>query len=708
MRRLAATKVLFGAFALSFGAAVPTITQASGPGSGGGQADLVATIAANPTEVQPGTPVVWTVSVSNAGTGAAAGFDVAFPGADGLGATGAGWTCASVPTTRSGPARTSCHSPGLIAGASSAITIAKTALGTAATYSISATVDAGNVVAESNELNNTATGSYVVPINGPYDFVPHHTVSGGVDAILPSETVTFTTSVDNVGLYPGFTTVTVTDTLPVGFTFVSWTATVVSWVATVGVVSASPGSVSCTPSGEPATGITVTCAGVPNSSGASTTSGSVSIVAQPPVADGLVDYVATDSVTVDADNAFAESDETNNSATGTRSVSNMLPDLAVKMTTTPSTVDPGGVINHQITLANIGTRDAVFAQLRFNSLAGSWIGGGGSGVTCGVIIQTRSGATMGCGVANLAAGTSVTFPLQLRASGLVGTTTTSGNVYVVGAREVPPNADNIASTTATVDTAGAIDLTASVTTSPVVAIGQPTSFAISVTNSGIGVAAATTIDDTLPDGFTFTSGATNVGACTASGQVVSCPIGATAPGRTQILSIFAAAPMAAGTYNDTAVVDPSNAVAESDETNNGANATITVSGAFADLTTSIVGPATIASNGKPVYAVTVTNVGNASADTSSFTVYVRGFDRIDSTVVPAGWTCTTSRTKGAGNYVSCTGGPLGIGANVTVQIVAAGAYGRGAWPVTSAVDPANVIQELSETNNGATFSTTVS
>jgi uncharacterized repeat protein (TIGR01451 family) len=710
VRRVAAVKVMFGAFALSFGAAMPLISSASGPGGGGGgQPDLTVKIAANPAEVQPGAPLVWMVSVTNSGSGAAGGFDVLVPGTDGVGANGIGWTCASAPTTRSGPARTSCHSAGLLAGASSAIAIPKTAAGTAATYTISATADAGNVVAESNETNNTGTGSYVVPINGPYDFVARHTVSGGADPMLPLETVTFTTSVDNVGLYPGFTTVTVSDALPVGFTFVSWTATVVSWVAAVGPVYTSPGSVSCAPAGDPATGVIVTCTGVPNSSGASTAGGSVSIVAQPPAADGLVDYVATDSVAVDADNAINESDETNNTASGTRWVSNMLPDLAVQMSTPPSPIDAGGVINHEITISNTGTREAVFAQLRFTSLAGSWIGGGGSGgVTCGVIFRTRSGATMGCGVANLPAGASVTFPLQLTAPGTVGTTTTSGNVYVVGAREVPPAADNVASTTATVATAGAVDLTAAVLTAPIVAVGQPTSFAISVTNNGIGVAAATTVDNVLPDGFTFTSGATNVGPCTATGQVVSCPIDATAPGRTQILSIFATAPRVAGPYNDNVVVDPSNVVAESDEANNSANAAVTVSAAFADLTTSIAGPATIASNGKPVYAVTITNSGNIAADTSSFTVYVRGFDRIDSTVVPAGWTCTTTRTKGIGNYVSCTGGPLGVGGSATVQIVAAGAYGRGAWPVTSTVDPTNAVQELSEVNNTATLSTTVS
>ena len=683
----------------------PAVMAAGGPG--GGQPDLVVSVAANPAVVQPGAPFQWSVSVGNVGNGASGAFDVLLPPGAGANATGSGWSCVSVPTTRSGPARSLCHTAGLASGASSIITIAQNAPGTAASYSLTANVDTFNVVVESVETNNTATGSYVVPVNGPYDFVPRHTVSGA-DPTLPSETVTFSTSVDNIGLYPGFTTQTVTDTLPIGFAFVSWSATVVRWDPAIGPVSASPGSVSCTPTGSPPAGVVVTCTGVPNSSQSSTEGGSFSIVAQPAPTTALVDYLATDSVMVNSDHALVESNEANNTAIGTRRISNMLPDLAVTMSTSPNPVDAGGVITHTITITNTGMANAPFAQLQFGSLAGVWIGGGGNGAVCGVIFRTRSGPTMGCTVTDLAAGASVSFPLQLTAPGNVGTTTTTASVGVIGTRQAPIGADNSASTTATVAVAGLSDLTISAATAPIVASGQPVAIVVVVNNTGIGTAAPTTVTNTLPNGFAFVSGATGVGACTTAIQVVTCPIDATLPGRSQSWIINATAATAAGSLVDSSVVDPSNLVPESNETNNQSTLPITVSATLPDLMTSIDGPATVASNGKPTYAVTVANSGSAAADNTEFTVFVRGYDRIDAIAPPAGWTCTINRIKNGGNYVYCSsGGALTAGASATVQITAAGAYGKAAWPVTSTVDPANAVLELSETNNTATFTTTV-
>ncbi len=684
------------------GGAIVNAAGGPGGGGGGGLPDLVVGISATPAVVQPGAALVWTVNVGNIGTAAAGAFMVLIPSTAGFGATGAGWSCTSSVGSRSGPARTLCSTTGLAAGASSAFTIAATAVGTAGTYSISATADPvvfGATVAESNETNNDATGSFVVPVNGPFDFVARHLVSSA-DPTLPSEPVTYTTTVDNIGLYPGFTTVTLTDALPVGFTFVSWTATVQN-----GLVFASPGSVSCVPAGDPATGVTVTCTGVPNSSFGSPQGGSVTIVAQPPAAVGLVDYVATDTVSVDSDNVIPESNETNNTATGVRRITNMLPDLAVAMTTSPTPVAPGGVITHDITVTNTGTGNAPTAVVAFGPLAGTWIGGGANGFTCGVLFTTRSGSVMGCTMANLAAGASVTFPLQLTASGLVGTTTTAANVYVVGTRQEVPGPDNVAQTTATIAVAGAVDLSVAVTTTSPVAVHQPTSLFVTVTNSGIGLAAATTVETVLPDGFVFTSGSSSAGLCTATGQVVSCPILETAPKRTQSLVVNTTTPAAGGAFSSTVTVDPAGLVAESDETNNSTVVPITVSGAFADLTTTITGPATSPTNGKPVYSVTVANTGNATADAPAVTLRESGFVKIDSVTAPAGWTCLASRIK---TIVFCNGGSLASGDTVTFQVTVAGAPARGvATSFSSAVDPGNAIQELSETNNTASFTTTV-
>ena len=672
---------------------------ASGPAN---QPDLTVTVTADPAVAVAGALVTWIVNVTNAGGAAAGPFDVSLPiGAIG---SGAGWTCFSVGASRSGPGRAGCHTHGLAAGVSAPISIATTAPGSAGTVSLTATVDSGNAVAESNETNNVATGSYSVPVNGPYDFFATHSAFG-LSPVLPTETVSYTTSVGNQGIFQGFTTVTITDALPVGFSFVSWTAST-TLVSPAGLfTSASPGTVNCTPAGDPSTGVVVTCTGVPNSSGASTQSGQVTIVAQPAATTSPVDYTATDTVTVDSDNAFAESNETNNTASAPVRVSNMLPDLAVAIATETDPVAPGGVITQNVTISNAGLGLAPAAVATFGPFAGTFIGGGGNSATCGVLFTTRSGPAYGCTVTNLAAGASISFPIQMTASGLVGTTTTAVRVATSGAREIPAGPDNFAQASVSVSVPGPVDLTTTVTTGALVAIGQPVPVTVNIANSGIGLAGATTVELTLPTGFTFAPAVND--PCSASGSIVSCAVAPMAPLRGRSFLVNMLASPTAGTFAITTVVDPANAVPESNETNNTGTTPVTVSGAFADLTTSVTGPATATLNSKPNYTITVTNSGNATADAITLTISAPGFARVDSIGAPTGWTCAQGRVRGSSGPVSCTGGTLTVGAKATIQVTPSGAIARGATQITANADPVNAIQELSETNNTSSFTTTI-
>jgi uncharacterized repeat protein (TIGR01451 family) len=686
------------AFALS------QFSPASAAGGSNPQPDLIGSITATPAIVQPGATSQWSVAVTNTGDLAAGAFEVLIPGYGGVGATGTGWSCFSFAQSRSRPARTACQSAGLAAGESATITIPVIASGSAGTYSLTATVDSTTSVAESNETNNAAAGSYVVPVNGPFDFVANHTVLTPANLVLPSETVTFNTEVVNNGLYRGFTTQRITDTLPIGFSFVSFSAFVTPWDPTLGTPVET---VSCSPTGVPETGVVVTCTGVPNSSYATTGGGIVSIVAQAPAAIDLVDYTVSDSVVVDSNSAFIESNETNNTAASAVHVTNKLPDLALQLST-QNPVTAGGIITHSVTISNNGTGVAPTAQMRFTSLAGTWIGGGDAAVTCGTLFTTRSGATRGCTTSDLAAGASVTFPVQLQASGVAGTTTTSGNAYVVGSREVPVGPDNFASTTATVAVGGAVDLSVTASATPATAaVGQPFSLTLAVRNSGIGAASATMVQTTLPVGFVFASGSTIAGSCAAAVQVITCPIATTGPGTSQVYAIELVAPKAAGTFAAVSVVDPDNLAAETDETNNKVSTQIVVSNAFADLIASVSGPTTTPVNGKPVFSVSVSNVGSVAVAAPTVTVSESGFDRIDSIVAPAGWLCSTTRIKNAGNILSCVGGPLAAGSTATISVTTAGAYVRGATAMTANADPANAVQELAETNNASSFTITV-
>jgi uncharacterized repeat protein (TIGR01451 family) len=675
------------------------------------QPDLIGTLTANPAIVQPGAASAWSVVVTNAGNADAGPFQVVFPGSDliwsgtAFTGTGTGWSCGSVAVgSRSPSTSLLCRGVGLAAGASTTVTIPITASQFAGPHSITGFIDSGLTVAESDETNNSLAGSYTVPVNGPFDFVPNHIAISDFNLVLPSEQVTFRTEVVNNGLYRGFTNQTITDTLPVGFTFVSYNAFLTQWDPFFGPPA---GPVVCTPAGDPATGVVVTCTGMPNSSYAFTGGGLVDIVAQAPAATGLVDYIATDSVVVDVNNANIESNETNNTASATVHVTNMLPDLAVQMST-ENPVTASGVINHTITITNTGTGVAPIARLQFSSLAGTWIGGGNATVTCGTLFTTRSSVVRGCNTSNLAPGASVTFPLQLQASGIASTTTTSGNVFVFGSRDVPPGADNFASTTATVAVGGSIDLSVTATATPATsAPGQPVVLNVNVQNNGTGLAAATTAQTTLPTGFAFTSGSTTAGACTAVAQVVSCPLAATSPGATQPYTVNTKASSVAGSFSATTVLDPANVVVESNETNNTVATAVAVSASFADLTTSVSGPATTPMNGKPTFAVTVSNIGNVAADPATVTIGETGFARLDSIVAPAGWTCTPLKNRTTGYSITCAAGPLAASGVATIQVTTAGALLRGVTTVTATADPLNTVQELSKTNNTSSTSITV-
>jgi hypothetical protein len=569
---------------------------------------------------------------------------------------------------------------------------------------MTATVDARLAVVESNETNNSATGSYVVPVNGPFDFVPVHNVAA-LNPTLPTETVSFVTGVGNVGIYTGFTTVTVTDALPVGFTLDSWSSTGLG--------------VNCSPAGDPATGLVVTCTGVPNSVLTATSPpGTVTVVARPPTATGIVDYTASDVVTVDADQAVFESNTINDTATATVHISNDLPDLALDMTTSPDPVDPGGVITEMLTVSNVGTASAATSQVRFTALPGTFIGVAYSGVGCGKASVTRGSYVIACGVLDLAPGASVTFPVQFTASGLIGTYTASAFAGVTSGRSFS-GPESSSSTSSSVVINGPVDLVPTVTmsASPLTA-GQALGIAISVDNTGIGQSAATAVLDVLPDGFSLVpstpadvaAGTGTTATCSAVGQVVTCPVGALPPhGRVDLFLVATAAPTA-GAFTNTVTVDPDALVAESDETNNVAiqSGTVVLPPPLADLATSISAPTSVASNSKPSFTATLSNVGPGVAVNPVWVTSVPGFSKVDSVVAPAGFTCTAQQVKSTtsqGNQVVCTAASLDPGAGVTVRITVSGAFTRGVTSISSTA--VLTAPEVTTTNNRAVVTLTV-
>ncbi|HWJ86390.1 MAG TPA: CARDB domain-containing protein [Cellulomonas sp.] len=197
-----------------------------------------------------------------------------------------------------------------------------------------------------------------------------------------------------------------------------------------------------------------------------------------------------------------------------------------------------------------------------------------------------------------------------------------------------------------------------------------------------------TLQATVRNTGTAASPATTV-AFSLGGQVVgTASVGALAVGAQTTVGVDAGT-KAVGSYPVTVTVDPGGSVAESDETNNVASGTVTVTTgtqpARPDLQVGITGttPAAPTTADAVTVSATVSNSGTGPAPATSVAFAV-GSTAAGTAQVPA----------------------LAAGAQATVS-VSLGARAAGSYTVSGTVDPANQITESNEDNNTGTASFTV-
>ncbi|MEV6269137.1 CARDB domain-containing protein [Kribbella sp. NPDC051936] len=134
-----------------------TVAQAAGP-------DLQVTgITPNPANPAPGAQVTFTVAVNNRGTSAAA---------------------ASVARLVVGTTTLNGNAPSIAAGATANVAISGTWTATNGGATLTATADAGNAVAETNETNNTFTKSMVVGRGAAVPFTSYEAEAGNYTGTL--------------------------------------------------------------------------------------------------------------------------------------------------------------------------------------------------------------------------------------------------------------------------------------------------------------------------------------------------------------------------------------------------------------------------------------------------------------------------------------------------------------------------------------------
>ncbi|MEP6994273.1 MAG: DUF11 domain-containing protein [Acidobacteriota bacterium] len=223
----------------------------------------------------PGSPIVYTITVSNAGPSAVVGASVTdtFPAV----LLSPSWTCVA-------SAGSSCAQPGPVAG--NIATTVSLAVGGTATFTVTATVSPGATgtlantasvaappgVTDPNPGNNSSTDSDSLAPSADLSVV-----KSGPTAVDPGAVVTYTIVVTNNGP-SDVNGLTLTDVVPAELTNVQWTCTATG-IATCGVPNGTGNAIVLTGSlaAGPGNSLTIVVTGTAGSSGTLVNTATVSV-----------------------------------------------------------------------------------------------------------------------------------------------------------------------------------------------------------------------------------------------------------------------------------------------------------------------------------------------------------------------------------------------------------------------------------------------
>ncbi len=391
-----------------------------------------------------------------------------------------------------------------------------------------------STTSDPNPANNTSSASTTVTASADLAITktgPATVVAGG--------SVAYSLVVVNNGPSDA-ASLTVTDTLPAGVTFVS--ATGAGWACSnVGNVSA-------------------TCTRAVLVAGATAPTITVTVTA-PAQAGSLSDTASVASTTADPVPG-------NNTSTAVTAVTASADLVMTKLG--PPTVVAGGSVAYSLVVVNNGPSDAANLSVTDTLPAGvTFVSAAGAGWACSNVGNVSATCTRPA----LAAGaTAPTITVTVTAPAQAGSLTNTASVASTTADPVPANNTSSVTTGVTASADLAITKTAPAT----VVAGGAVSYQLVVTDNGPSDAANLSVTDTLPAGVTFVSAAgagwtcTNVGNVSATCTLPALAAGATAPS----ITIVVTAPAQAASLSNTASVAAT--TADPNPANNTSTAVTTV------------------------------------------------------------------------------------------------------------------------------------
>ncbi len=565
------------------------------------QSDLAVTKTDGSVSEVPGSPISYTVTVTNNGPSnvAAATVTDTVPAA----ITGVTWTCAITSGT---------GSCGAASGSGNAIaTTVNLNAAAVATYTISGTVSP----AASGALVNTATAGvpagWTDPNAGNNSATDTDTLTPLVDLVVtktdgqasaaPGQALTYTVTVTNNGP-SNVTGTTFTDTVPAAVTSISWTCAV-SGGGSCAIASGTGNAVATGLDLAVGAGATLTISGTV----AQGASGTLTNTATATVPAGVTETAPATNSATDVDTLDARSD------------------LAVTKTDGSATAVPGQGIAYAITVTNNGPSNVTSANVADTIPAAI------TGVSWSCAITTGSGA---CGSAS-GTGNAVSTNVALDA-GAVATLTVNGSVaptatgtlantasatVPAGWSDPVPGNDSATDTDTLTPRA---DLAVTKSDGSATAVpGLPLTYTVTVMNVGPSTVTGASLSDTVPaalTGVTWTcavgAGSGSCGAPSGSGNtiVTSLNLG---PGAVATLSVTGVvAPGAAGSLSNTATATLPAGFTDPTPADNSATDVDTLTPRSDLAVTKTDGSATAVPGSPVAYVLTVTNNGPSSVSAS--------------------------------------------------------------------------------------------
>ncbi|MGC4013569.1 MAG: putative Ig domain-containing protein, partial [Luteolibacter sp.] len=481
------------------------------------------------------------------------------------------------------------------------------------------------------------------------------TVTDSPDPVLAGNQLTYTINVVNNGPSAA-ASVSLSDTVPVGATFVSFTAPG-GWTPSTPAVNGT-GTVTAT-----------------KSTVAPAESASFTLVVKvgSSVANGNVV-----SNTAAVSTSTVELNTGDNTATATTTVSTFA-DLAVTVTDSPDPVTAGQNLTYTVTYGNAGPSDAASVTVNDTLPAGTtFVSASSPDGWSATTPAVGSGGTVTFTSQSISPGGSGSFTIVVNVAASTASGAVISNIATIGSAANDTNSgNNSATATTTVNRSADLAITATATPDPVNAT-QNATYTIDVVNNGPSDASSALVTFPFPANVTFVSATTPPGWTKTSTNNVGDGTGTVT---------YSASSFAASATSQFVIVLKVNATAPN---NSHLNNTITISSSTTDPTSgnNLATPSPLVKSGADLaitgnastpavagsditYTFTATNNGPLDADSAVVTSVLPVGTTFVSAVTPSGWTLdASSPVAGSNGTVTFTRPLFANGATADFTVVA--------------------------------------